>query len=168
MRSRPVSHASSHIHRRELCAAGYRMATIILAAALVVAGPEQRQSTPAGMEWSRSTRSPGIRTGVGRRAGTDRRPSGDGPFAAAVLLHGCGGMLTPSGAVVSRFHAWAELLHDVGLVVLMVDSFQPSRASGGVTLARNRYRRHSTAPTMLAARLRFCKGKTSSIRRGSR
>ncbi|MSQ24484.1 MAG: dienelactone hydrolase family protein [Chloroflexi bacterium] len=51
------------------------------------------------------------------------RPSGVGPFPALVLLHGCGGLLTATRALVSRYRAWAELLLADGYVVLLVDSF---------------------------------------------
>lgn len=47
-----------------------------------------------------------------------RRPNGEGPFAAVVLLHGCGG--------IWRWNdVWAERLVDWGYVVLDVDSFGP-------------------------------------------
>lgn len=44
------------------------------------------------------------------------RPPGEGPFAAAILLHGCGG---PS----RRERLWAERLRDWGILSLRVDSF---------------------------------------------
>jgi dienelactone hydrolase len=52
-----------------------------------------------------------------------------------VLLHGCGGLLTPSGAVVSRFRDWAGLLAAAGYVVLLVDSFNPRGIAEECTLS---------------------------------
>jgi|ADurb_Val_01_Slu_FD_contig_111_91946_length_2390_multi_3_in_0_out_0_2 dienelactone hydrolase len=46
------------------------------------------------------------------------RPAGKGPFPAAVLLHGCGGM-------TKRDRTWAEKLAGWGIVALAVDSFGP-------------------------------------------
>jgi dienelactone hydrolase len=53
------------------------------------------------------------------------RPSGDGPFPAIVLLHGCSGMYTPSGYITASYRNWAELLALEGYVALLVDSFNP-------------------------------------------
>jgi len=47
-----------------------------------------------------------------------RRPEGNGPFPAVVLLHGCGG-ITPT------YHWWAERLRQWGYVTLLVDSLGP-------------------------------------------
>ncbi|HRT61956.1 MAG TPA: dienelactone hydrolase family protein [Syntrophales bacterium] len=46
------------------------------------------------------------------------RPAGKGPFPAAVLLHGCGGM-------TKRDRTWAEKLAGWGIFALAVDSFGP-------------------------------------------
>lgn len=51
------------------------------------------------------------------------RPQGAGRFPAIVLLHGCGGMYTPSGYVTNSYRHWAELLSEDGYVALLVDSF---------------------------------------------
>lgn len=53
------------------------------------------------------------------------RPRGGGPFPALVLLHGCGGMYTPSGYITASYRRWAELLAEDGYVALLVDSFAP-------------------------------------------
>lgn len=53
------------------------------------------------------------------------KPSGPGPFPALVLMHGCGGMLTPSGYLTESYRRWAELLAEDGYVALLVDSFNP-------------------------------------------
>lgn len=53
------------------------------------------------------------------------RPHGPGPFPALVLLHGCGGMYTPSGYITASYRRWAELLAEDGYVALLVDSFNP-------------------------------------------
>ncbi len=49
------------------------------------------------------------------------RPSGDGPFPAVVLLHGCSG-LPPS---LSRMGEWAEWYRARGWVSIILDSFGP-------------------------------------------
>lgn len=46
------------------------------------------------------------------------RPQDDGPFAAVVLLHGCGG-------VTSTNHWWANTLRRWGYVALLVDGLGP-------------------------------------------
>jgi len=52
------------------------------------------------------------------------RPTGDGPFPAVVLLHGCGG--------VSRStHQWARWFRGHGYVALVVDSWHPRGFSDG-------------------------------------
>ena len=53
------------------------------------------------------------------------RPSGTGPFPAVVLLHGCGGLLTPAGYVTGSYRLWAEHLALSGYVALLPDSFNP-------------------------------------------
>jgi dienelactone hydrolase len=53
------------------------------------------------------------------------RPHGAGPFPAIVLMHGCGGMYTPSGYITASYRHWAELLAEEGYVALLVDSFNP-------------------------------------------
>lgn len=51
-------------------------------------------------------------------SGRLKKPDGDGPFPAVVLLHGCGG--------IWRWNdVWADRLTDWGYVVLDVDSFGP-------------------------------------------
>lgn len=48
----------------------------------------------------------------------ERRPAGEGPFPAVVLLHGCHGILPST-------HAWARWLLARGYVTLVVDSWTP-------------------------------------------
>src|SRR5437868_3574633 len=52
-------------------------------------------------------------------------PTGEGPFPALVLMHGCGGMLLTNGGLQARYRQWLELLRDEGYVVLLADSFDP-------------------------------------------
>ena len=54
------------------------------------------------------------------------KPSGSGPFAAVVMLHGCGGMTPRWG------DAWSERLVSWGYVALQVDSFRPRGRDKGV------------------------------------
>jgi dienelactone hydrolase len=51
------------------------------------------------------------------------RPEGVGPFPALVMLHGCTGLRTPTGAIQGKLRFWAEHLRDLGYVALLVDSF---------------------------------------------
>jgi dienelactone hydrolase len=59
-----------------------------------------------------------------------KKPEGNGPFPAIVLLHGCGG-LSPK-----RDHRWAQRLAGWGYVTLQVDSFRPRGLSGVCTFSR--------------------------------
>ena len=46
-----------------------------------------------------------------------------GPFPALVMLHGCTGLRTRTGAIQRKLRFWAEHLRDLGYVSLLVDSF---------------------------------------------
>jgi len=50
-------------------------------------------------------------------------PKGAGPFPALVMLHGCTGLRTRTGAIQRKLRFWAEYLRDLGYVTLLVDSF---------------------------------------------
>jgi dienelactone hydrolase len=50
-------------------------------------------------------------------------PHGAGPFPALVMLHGCTGLRTRTGAIQRKIRFWAEHLRDLGYVSLLVDSF---------------------------------------------
>jgi len=56
-------------------------------------------------------------------------PRGEGRHPAVVFLHGCGGLLSTSGAISARETDWAARLVALGYVVLMVDSFSPRHVS---------------------------------------
>ena len=60
-----------------------------------------------------------------RLEGVLLRPEGAGPFPALVMLHGCTGLRTWSGAIQGKLRFWAEHLRDLGYVTLLVDSFAP-------------------------------------------
>ncbi|MFD2262107.1 dienelactone hydrolase family protein [Lacibacterium aquatile] len=51
------------------------------------------------------------------------KPVGTGPFAAVVLLHGCGGMYTRTGEINDRHLQWEKALITEGYAVLHLDSF---------------------------------------------
>ena len=57
------------------------------------------------------------------------KPPGAGPFAAVVLLHGCGGLYRwqgrHQGEMTARHAEWAARLEKAGYVVLLPDSFTP-------------------------------------------
>jgi len=56
-----------------------------------------------------------------------KKPEGDGPFPAIVLLHGCGGIQA------NRDHRWAERIAGWGYVTLQADSFRPRGLSNVCT-----------------------------------
>jgi dienelactone hydrolase len=51
------------------------------------------------------------------------RPSGPGPFAAVVALHGCAGLFLTDGSFARRDSDWALRLRELSYVVLLPDSF---------------------------------------------
>lgn len=53
------------------------------------------------------------------------RPSGPGPFAAVVSIHGCDGATNDKGEVRPLYGRWGEVLSQKGYVLLLIDSFQP-------------------------------------------
>jgi dienelactone hydrolase len=53
------------------------------------------------------------------------RPSGPGPFAAVVSIHGCDGAANERGEVRPLYGTWGEVLSQKGYLVLLIDSFQP-------------------------------------------
>lgn len=57
--------------------------------------------------------------------GVLKKPEGNGPFPAVVLLHGCGGFEDSK----NRSEAWSERLLSWGYVTLIVDSFGPRGVS---------------------------------------
>ena len=48
---------------------------------------------------------------------------GDGPHAAVVMVHGCGGAYARSGKLNARHQMWGEYLAAQGYLALMLDSF---------------------------------------------
>jgi dienelactone hydrolase len=50
-------------------------------------------------------------------------PDGAGPFPGLVMLHGCTGLRTRTGAIQQKLRFWAEHLRDLGYVSLLADSF---------------------------------------------
>ena len=65
------------------------------------------------------------------------KPAGQGPFAAVVMLHGCGGMANKSGKLNVRETDWAERFVGMGLVALLPDSFR-SRGHGSLCRVKDR------------------------------
>lgn len=64
-------------------------------------------------------------------SGRLKKPDGNGPFPAVVLLHGCGGIQP------KRDHRWAGRLLKWGYVTLQVDSFRPRGLSNVCTYSGN-------------------------------
>ena len=52
-------------------------------------------------------------------------PPGPAPFPALVMLHGCTGLRTGTGAIQGKLRFWAGHLRELGYATLMVDSFTP-------------------------------------------
>jgi dienelactone hydrolase len=52
-------------------------------------------------------------------------PQGAGPFPALVMLHGCTGLRTRTGAIQAKLRFWVEHLGALGYATLLVDSFTP-------------------------------------------
>jgi dienelactone hydrolase len=102
------------------------LAALLLLALVMLPSVTTAQAASAGMEWVSFDSAPvqPDQAPVTLR-GLLARPDGDGPFPAAVFMHGCSGMLTASGALASRFRGWTTLLVEQGFVVLLADSFNP-------------------------------------------
>jgi dienelactone hydrolase len=88
------------------------LATIAFSAALLAAEPErvaippgQLSSSPAPLE------------------GRLFMPPDRAPRAAVVMMHGCGGAYSSSGALNPRHQMWGEYLAELGFAALMLDSF---------------------------------------------
>jgi dienelactone hydrolase len=80
---------------------------------ICIVGTASAQTPPAGT----AVTFPGA-PGAPALRGHLHRPEGVGPFAAVVLLHGCGGL-------TSTNHWWADTLRSWGYVALLVDSLGP-------------------------------------------
>ncbi len=82
------------------------------------------------------------------------RPPGPGPYPVVIGLHGCDGLLNPSGQIAPPFADWGERLSDLGLAVLFVDSFTPRRLAAQCKVRERKVRsaRERVADTYLARR----------------
>jgi dienelactone hydrolase len=109
-----------------------RLTAAILAAA-AVAGATVAAAAPEPVE---------IPHGDAALRGFVYRPEGEGPFPAAVALHGCGGLVNASGQIQRRFADWGGRLAAAGLAVLFPDSFS-ARALSGQCRVRERKVRSS-------------------------
>lgn len=97
--------------------------TFLATAACLLAGALWTIPVPASAAGPQEVAIPAPNASKGDFTGKLYRPPGAGPFPAVVALHGCGGLLTKSGAVVSRESDWAQRLVAAGYVVLFADSF---------------------------------------------
>lgn len=107
---------------------GWRLAALAALAAIVAAPPVRAEAPP--------------RVTVPSRDGTAldavlMMPKGEGPHPAVILLHGCGGRDTRSGALDPRHADWAGRLAGAGFVVLLPESFA-SRGQGPQCTVRDR------------------------------
>lgn len=51
------------------------------------------------------------------------KPDGAGPFPVIVGMHGCDGLINPTGALAARYRDWADHLGKAGFAVLFPDSY---------------------------------------------
>ena len=58
-----------------------------------------------------------------------KKPKGEGPFPAVVLMHGCDGYV---GAPKKSLNLWAKIFRKNGYATVIVDSFSGRNKSGGV------------------------------------
>lgn len=65
------------------------------------------------------------------------KPDGPGPFAAVVMLHGCGGLVNPEDVLKKRETDWARRFVRLGWVVLLPDSFT-ARGHGSICKMKDR------------------------------
>lgn len=77
------------------------------------------------------------------------KPSGNGPFPAVVMMHGCAGVFSysnPAKGVQKMFREWGDRLAKAGYIALLVDSYTPrntpqkqcSNGSAGVSEVNDR------------------------------
>jgi dienelactone hydrolase len=66
------------------------------------------------------------------------KPDGNGPFAVAVGLHGCDGLMNARGAPSARYRDWAQRLNAAGFAVLLPDSYGSRGVSGSQCTTRSR------------------------------
>ena len=88
------------------------------------------------------------------------RPRGTGAFPAVVLLHGCTGLRTATGAIQAKLRFWGEHLRDLGYVALLVDSFT-TRGIDEVCTGRHLSRRCAIARTTRAERCAISRVETT-------
>ena len=96
------------------------LACLAASALLIAGGMAQAQEKISFPSAAMSADQPGLRLD-----GYLFRPSDPDRHPAAVLLHGCGGLLDASGKLMAREADWARHLLEAGYVVLAVDSFAP-------------------------------------------
>lgn len=65
------------------------------------------------------------------------KPQGAGPFAAVVMLHGCGGLFNKRGELAARERDWIARFTAAGYAVMLPDSFNP-RGFASVCTVGNR------------------------------
>ena len=53
------------------------------------------------------------------------KPSGAGPFAAVVMMHGCAGGVSANGRAHPVYQQWGDVFAREGYVALLVDGFRP-------------------------------------------
>ena len=106
-----------------------RFLLIVLLLVACAQGPALREKEKSGDPDTVSFRSSegNVLGGALTLTGRLKKPEGDGPFPAIVLLHGCGGMQA------NRDHRWAERIAGWGYVTLQADSFRPRGLSNVCT-----------------------------------
>ncbi len=107
----------------------FRFLFIVLLLVACAQGPALREKEKSADPDAVSFRSSegNVLGGALTLTGRLKKPEGDGPFPAIVLLHGCGGIQA------NRDHRWAERLAGWGYVTLQADSFRPRGLSNVCT-----------------------------------
>ena len=92
------------------------------------------------------------------------RPEGAGPYPAVIGLHGCAGLLNPSGKIVRRFADWGERLSKAGLAVLFPDSFTPRGLGAQCTVRERRVRSARERVADAYATRRWLQGQSWAVK----
>ena len=66
------------------------------------------------------------------------RPSGAGPFPTVVAMHGCNGLMDPSGKIRAQYADWSEKLTAQGMAVMFPDSYGSRGLGSSQCRVRNR------------------------------
>ncbi len=92
------------------------------------------------------------------------RPQGAGPFPVVVGLHGCRGLLNPSGQIVRRFSDWGERLSKAGVAALFLDSYTPRGLGAQCNVRERRVRSARERVSDAYAARRWLQGQSWTVK----